>query len=1520
MVATQTTSTATGNSNQNAASLVAAAEACRWDGMQFGTCNFKLEDMESWLDSVRAQLYTRKASFLLSGQIPGDDNLQTMCLLALKASLPAAKRPLFSSYQTFSDAFEALVEHCSSAKQSAALQKQSELTNLTMLASETLVSYLDRASALWGSLQGSAQAIDEASAVQHTLRGLHAVHGWFVGLVTGSNAKTFVKVSNLAMQHASSRVASSPEMQFFPHGGRGRSVRGRGDRGRHSRGYHGKRPFCPKCSHHHFETEKCHRRNDGNPDQQRNSASAGNRQRPNHTTVGHLEFCNAEICTSEAVALSLCVDSGATHVVTPHRTFLSNYSELPVSAGSVKLASDSSTRAVGSGTLTLKSRTTGNTISFTNVLHVPSARRTLICLGKALRAGVFWHFNSVHGGYITDRYGYWGDMHLAPNDLLFLDADIVQPTTTSAPSVSTAAVSAEISNAELFHRRLGHPGRSVTKFLASQGHIPADAAGPMHEPCVTCATCKIKSVPRAPLQNPATRPLQRMHVDLIVVSIPGLHGERYTLVMTDQYSGYIDAVALKLKSDAAIVLQERILFYERQLQPLLLTEIMSDCGGEFINTAFSTWCRDRGIMQISSPPYTSRSNGRAENSNLHLETLTRSLMTDMAMPADLWPEVVRYGAAYLLNRRPRRIQHQMLIPYTAFTGQKVSYAHLRVIGSPCVVLHKPVPRHKFAARGTADAVLLGYVSNGRNSTCMYRVWMPAKGRAISVVDIQVLEQSHRWTPQVPRTSASVGSATTAEHPAMAWESINNDTVLVPGPAPPAQSVTSSGRNGGNGAGGGQGSSTSGAPLPLTAPVVAASASPQLAPANVSTSAPTPAVDTSGCSPEHAGTPLQDPVSVHTTTPTLQQQPPQPLPMLTPIAPHTHMPSSPILAPPPSALPPTPDAPRRSTRSNLGVPAPKFDGSAHLAEHTSSKTWPWVSSTPASSASPTVPARNYLAEVYHATGDCEVTFDASRTSLAHSHAEVLTATAAPRWQREAPRTLAQAYARPDVDSWVAAMHEELHSLHAKAVYELVHLPQGHQPIDLRWVFSYKLRPDGAIERYKARLVAKGFTQEFGVDFFEVWAPTGRLAAYRVLLSHAAVNDLPVYLLDFKTAFLNGPLHEEIYVTQPPGFSDGTQRVWRLHRALYGLKQAANAWHSALVSVLTELGYSASKVDPAVFLRSASTGTVMLHTHVDDCAATGPTDAVKSDYAVLLRRFDGRELGEIDKQVFLGLYHERCWSTHTIYLSQPKHVEALLSQYGFCSARPLSSPMDHKVVLTATTDTDKCEHSQLSSYAAIVGSLMYIACCSRPDLCFTASILARFMARPSDYHLLQAHRALRYLSKTSNYRLAIGGSPSSTEPLTVWSDSDLAGCVATRRSVAGHVVCVLGSIVYWRSIRQSTVAKSTMIAEYYAASSAADEAVYFRTLLHELGYADVPTPLMCDNQSAVNILGTPVVNDKSRYAAINAHFVRERAALEEIKIVYVPTGEMLADCMTKALTPDKHVTACKLLGVAKGEKAA
>jgi hypothetical protein len=278
----------------------------------------------------------------------------------------------------------------------------------------------------------------------------------------------------------------------------------------------------------------------------------------------------------------------------------------------------------------------------------------------------------------------------------------------------------------------------------------------------------------------------------------------------------------------------------------------------------------------------------------------------------------------------------------------------------------------------------------------------------------------------------------------------------------------------------------------------------------------------------------------------------------------------------------------------------------------------------------------------------------------------------------------------------------------------------------------------------------------------------------------------------------------------------------------------------------------------------------------------------------------------------MLHQRDWEKSAIYFSQPRHVDNVLAEHGV-SGRAVASPLDHKVVLLPTTEHDKKDSPKLSSYAAIVGSIMYIANSTRPDLCYSAATLARFMANPCDAHLEQAMHLLRYLLKTKAYRLALGGSGDQNGPLTVWGDADWANCTETRRSVSGLVVQVHGSSVFWRSCKQSSVAKSTMIAEYYAASTAADECIYFGNLLQELGYELGSTPLMCDNESAVHIVRNPVVNDKSKHAEIHAHYARERVDREEIKMISVSTEEMVADCMTKALTPQKHVLACEQLQV-------
>lgn len=196
--------------------LVAAAEKCRWDTMNFAKFTFKLYDFASWLASIRAQLLTRKAAFLLqSPRQPGNDHLQQMCLFALKAALPVAKRPTFSTYTTFTEAFQALEAHYDTTLRDASIFKQSELTNLSTSASETITAYLDRAAALWGSLVGSPEAIDEACAGEHALCGLPSPHASFLALAASSNVSSFAAASQLALRHSTARIADSPEIHYF---------------------------------------------------------------------------------------------------------------------------------------------------------------------------------------------------------------------------------------------------------------------------------------------------------------------------------------------------------------------------------------------------------------------------------------------------------------------------------------------------------------------------------------------------------------------------------------------------------------------------------------------------------------------------------------------------------------------------------------------------------------------------------------------------------------------------------------------------------------------------------------------------------------------------------------------------------------------------------------------------------------------------------------------------------------------------------------------------------------------------------------------------------------------------------------------------------------------------------------------------------------------------------------------------------------------------------------------------------
>ncbi|WKA06381.1 hypothetical protein VitviT2T_024283 [Vitis vinifera] len=199
---------------------------------------------------------------------------------------------------------------------------------------------------------------------------------------------------------------------------------------------------------------------------------------------------------------------------------------------------------------------------------------------------------------------------------------------------------------------------------------------------------------------------------------------------------------------------------------------------------------------------------------------------------------------------------------------------------------------------------------------------------------------------------------------------------------------------------------------------------------------------------------------------------------------------------------------------------------------------------------------------------------------------------------------QTYREASTDPlWQIAMKEELDALTKNHTWDLVTLPPGQSVVGCKWIYKIKTRYDGSVERYKARLVAKGFTQEYGIDYEETFAPVARISSVRALLVVAAARKWDLFQMDVKNAFLNGDLSEEVYMQPPPGLSIESNKVCHLRRALYGLKQAPRAWFAKFSSTIFRLGYTASPYDSALFLRRTDKGTILLLLYVDDMIITG-----------------------------------------------------------------------------------------------------------------------------------------------------------------------------------------------------------------------------------------------------------------------------------------------------------------------------
>ncbi len=510
-------------------------------------------------------------------------------------------------------------------------------------------------------------------------------------------------------------------------------------------------------------------------------------------------------------------------------------------------------------------------------------------------------------------------------------------------------------------------------------------------------------------------------------------------------------------------------------------------------------------------------------------------------------------------------------------------------------------------------------------------------------------------------------------------------------------------------------------------------------------------------------------------------------------------------------------------------------------------------------------------------------------------------------------------------WREAVLDECRSIVENNTFELVprkSLPSIAKPLRSMLIFKTKLDSEGNVKRYKARLVVKGCGQRKGIDYDEVFAPVAHHETIRVALSLAAADKLLVHQMDVKTAFLVPELQETVYMELPRGWPaelEGGGRgdvVARLIKAIYGLKQASKAWHSKLSGWMISYGFTRSQSDPCLFLRPQDDGGLILVTvWVDDLLIySASLQAINAFKAAISAAFSMKDLGEA--HFCLGMRFT--FGKDFVALDQERYIHELLQRFGMASCNPSPTPLAPGTELrkAASTEDPGSSSDQLldaasaSRYKEIVGALLYLVTCTRPDLAMAVNQLSRHMSAPSAAHFAAAKHVLRHLRGTADLgiRYQRGDSSAERNVLTGYADASWMSVPGTSRSVSGYVFLLNGAAVSWRCKVQTTVALSTAEAEFDALCAATREAVYLRGLLLELRRAPAQaTAIREDNQPCIALIKNPVTSNRTRHVALRFNFVREKLQAGQIDVVYCPTSEQLADIFTKMLPRPQH---CKL----------
>ena len=489
--------------------------------------------------------------------------------------------------------------------------------------------------------------------------------------------------------------------------------------------------------------------------------------------------------------------------------------------------------------------------------------------------------------------------------------------------------------------------------------------------------------------------------------------------------------------------------------------------------------------------------------------------------------------------------------------------------------------------------------------------------------------------------------------------------------------------------------------------------------------------------------------------------------------------------------------------------------------------------------------------------------------------------------EIPNTFNDAINGPNSEHWKSAIQDELNNLYNNKIMSFVrHVPKGTNIISTKWVFSIKRDKNNNIIKFKARLVARGFRQKFGIDFEITYSPTLNIDSLKFIISLAAKFHWDIFQLDIKAAYLNAPLDKDIYVSIPQGDSNFGGGYWKLNKALYGLKQSGRQWNLTIDKFLKKQNFKPLKAEQCIYIYKENKKTrCIVGLYVDDMIITGEKPVIENIILQIKKEFKISNCGPIE--YILGIKIDKIG--YKYFISQTSYINNILARFKMQNARPRNTPC---TIIDAKTENKNPVDK--TKYKSAIGSLIYLAKCTRPDISFAVNKAARKSEEPNESDWKAVTNIFKYIATTKNYKIEYNGEGD----FICFTDSDYGGA-PDFKSTSGGIILMGNSPICWLSKKQTCVATSTAEAEYVSTSVNSKRILWIKNMLKEIMNYNKPMIIYTDNKASKKTIENGEINSKLKHINIHYHYNIDNILKNKIKLEYINTANMLADPLTKDL---------------------